>query len=102
MKCDQEMAEVLNLEFQKVFTKMRLPTEELKDLLQKRSMCSDEAKMSISSEEIIAAIRSIEEGKTSGPDEVSTSFLLGCQQEMLIPLLIIFNKSYDESKIPVI
>ena len=27
-------------------------------------------------------------------------FCLGCEQEMLIPLLIIFNKSYDEGKIP--
>ena len=56
--------------------------------------------MSISREEIIAAIRSLEEGKAPGPDEVSTSFLLGCEQEMLIPLLIIFNKSYDEGQIP--
>ena len=55
---------------------------------------------SISSEDIIAAIRSIEEGKAPGPDEVSTSFLLGCEQEILIPLLIIFNKSYNEGKIP--
>ena len=60
-------------------------------------MCSDEVKMSISSEEIIAAIRSIEQGKASGPNEVSTPFLLGCEQEILILLLIIFNKS---GKIP--
>ena len=85
--------EVLNSEFQKVFTKTGLLTEELKDLLQNKSGCSDDVKMSISREEIIAAIRSIEEGKA---DEVSTSILLGCEQEMLIPLLIIFNKSYDE------
>ena len=26
--------------------------------------------------------------------------MLGCEQEMLSPLLIIFNKSYDEGKIP--
>ena len=62
-------------------------------------MCSEDMKTSISSEEIIAAIRNIEKGKAQGPDEVSTSFLLGCEQEMLIPLLIIFNKSYDEGKI---
>ena len=68
-------------------------------MLQNKSGCSDYLKMSISREEIIAAIRSIEEGKAQGPDEVSTSFLLGCQ-EMLILLLIIFNKSYDEVKIP--
>ena len=54
---------------------------------------------SISSEEIIAAIRSIEKGKALRPDEVSKSFLLGCEQEMLILLLMIFNKSYDEGKI---
>ena len=99
-KCDQETAEVLNSEFQKVFTKTGLLTKELKDLLQNKSGCSDDLKMSISREEIITAIRSIEEGKAPGPDEVSTSFLLGCEQEMLIPLLIIFNKSYDEGKIP--
>ena len=56
--------------------------------------------MPISREEIIAAIRSIEEGKAPGPDEVSTSLFLGCEQEMLIPLLILFNKSYDRGKIP--
>ena len=75
-------------------------TEELKDLLQNKSGSFDDVKISISREEIIAAIRSIEEGKAPGPDEVSTSFLLGCEQEMLILLLIIFNKSYDEGKIP--
>ena len=75
-------------------------TEELKDLLQNKSGCSDAVNMLISREEIIAAIRSILEGKAPGPDEVSTSFLLGCEQEMLIPLLIIFNKSYNEGKIP--
>ena len=100
LKCDQETAEVLNSEFQKVFTKTGLLIKELKDLLQNKSGCSDDLKMSISREEIITAIRSIEEGKAPGPDEVSTSFLLGCEQEMLIPLLIIFNKSYDEGKIP--
>ena len=57
-------------------------------------------KTSISSEELIAAIKSIEEGKAPAPDEVSTSLMLGCEQEMLIPLLIIFNKSYEEGKIP--
>ena len=62
-------------------------TKELKDLLQNKSRCSDDLKMSISREEIIAAIRSIEEGKAPGPDEVSTSFLLGCEQELLISLL---------------
>ena len=74
-------------------------TEELKDLLQNKSGCSDDVKMSISREEIIAAIRSLGEGKAPGPDEVSTSYLLGCEQEMLILLLIIFNKSYNEGKI---
>ena len=62
-------------------------------------MCADEVKMSISSEEIIVAIRSIEEGKAPGLHDISASFLLGCEQEMLILLLIIFNKSYDEGKI---
>ena len=38
-KCDQETAEVLNSEFQKVFTKTGLLTEELKDLLQNKSGC---------------------------------------------------------------
>ena len=99
-KCDQETAEVPNSEFQKVFTMTGLLTEELTDLLQNNSGCSDDVKMSISWEEIIAAIRSIEEGKALGPDDVSTSFVFGCEQEMLIPLLIIFNKSYEEGKIP--
>ena len=75
-------------------------TEELKDLLQNKSWCSDDVKMSISREEIIVAVKSIEVGKAPGPDKVSTSCLLGCEQKMLIPLLIIFNKSYDEGKIP--
>ena len=77
---------------------MGLLTEELKQLLQNK--CSDDMKMTISSEEIIAAIRSIKEGKAPGPDEVSTSFLLGCEQKMLNPLFIIFNKSFDEGKLP--
>ena len=43
-KCDQEMAEVLNSEFQKVFTKTGLLTEELKDVLQNKSVCSGDVK----------------------------------------------------------
>ena len=75
-------------------------TEALNDVLRNKSGCFEDVKTSISSEEIIAAIRSIEEGKAPGPYEVSASFLLGCKQEKLIPLLIIFNKSYDGGKIP--
>ena len=100
-KCYQETAEVLNSEFQKVFTKTGLLTKELKDLLQNKSGCSDNVKMSISREEIIAAIRIImqhKRRKSTGTRSTSTSFLLGCEQEMLIPLLIIFNKSYDDGK----
>ena len=95
------MAEIKNSKFHKVFTKMGLLTEELKDLLQNKSGCSDDVKMSISREEIIAAIKSLAEAKAPGLDEVSTSFLLGCEQEMLIPLLIIFNKWYNEGKIEI-
>ena len=72
----------------------------MKDLLQHKLACSDDAKTSIYSEETIAAIRSIEEGKAPGPNEESTSILLGCKQELLISLSIIVNKSYDEGKIP--
>ena len=46
----------------------------MKDLLQNKSGCSDDVTMPISREEITAAIRSIEEEKAPGPDEVSTSF----------------------------
>ena len=53
IKCDQETAEVLNSEFQKVFTKTGLLTKELKDLLQNKSVCSENVKTSISSEVII-------------------------------------------------
>ena len=51
---------------------MRFLTEELKDLLQNKSVCSDDKKISISSVEIIAAIRSIEKRKALGAEEVST------------------------------
>ena len=48
-KCDQETAEVLKSEFQKVFTKTGLLTTELKELLQNKSVCFDDVKMSITS-----------------------------------------------------
>ena len=86
-ECDQDTLEVPNAEFQKIFTKTVFLIEELKDLLQNKSVCSDDVKRSIFIEEITAAIRSIKEGKAPDSDEVSTSFLLGCEQEMLIPLL---------------
>ena len=69
------MAVVLNLEFQKVFTKTGLLTEELKDSMQNKTVCPDEVKKSISGEEIIAAIRSIEEEKAPGPDEGSINII---------------------------
>ena len=88
-KCDQEKNS-------KKCLQRRDCRQELKDVFQNKSVCSEDVKMSISSEEIIAAIKSIEEGK----DEVSTSVLLGYEQDMLIHLLIIFNNSYDKSKMP--
>jgi len=49
-KCDEEMAEVLNSEFQEVFTQMGLLTKELKDVLQNKSVCFEDVKTSIFSE----------------------------------------------------
>ena len=68
-KCDQEMAEVINSEFQKVFTKMDCWQKRWK-ICCKISQCSDDVKMSISSDEIIVAIRSMEDGNVLGLDEV--------------------------------
>ena len=62
-------------------TKLRIPKSIYKDgivdrriekFVQNKSGFSDDVKMPISREEIIAAIRSIEEGKAPGPDEVLT------------------------------
>ena len=44
------MAEVLNSEFQEVFTQMGLLTKELKDVLQNKSVCFEDVKTSIFSE----------------------------------------------------
>ena len=43
-KCDQETDEKPNSEFEKVFAKTGFLTKDLKDLLQNKSVCSDDIK----------------------------------------------------------
>ena len=54
----------------------------------------------MSYEEIIKLFSSLEEGKASGPDEISVSILKNCQDSLLLPIKLIYNKSFREGRVP--
>ena len=56
--------------------------------------------LEISDEEIIKSFSSLEEGKASGPDEISVSILKNCQDSLLLPFKLIYNKSFREGRVP--
>ena len=42
----------------------------------------------------------MEEGKASGPDEISVSILKNCQDSLLLPIKLIYKKLFREGRVP--
>ena len=56
--------------------------------------------LEISDEEIIKSFSRLEEGEASGPDEISLSILKNCRDSLLLPIKLIYNKSFREGRVP--
>ena len=91
---DKELAEILNKNFQKVFTQETNfnPDE---DLEQGKLQC-----MKVDKEELMSIMRKLDGRKAMGPDAVSGQVLKECRKELLEPLYNIINCSINTGKVP--
>ena len=91
---DKELAEILNKNFQKVFTQETSfnPDQQLK---QGKLKC-----MKVDKEELMTIMRKLDGRKAMGPDAVSGQVLKECSKELLEPLYNIINCSVNSGKVP--
>ena len=96
---DFETANILNKAFKSVFT---IPTKTSVQAASKQSYCETEEGdvTQITVEKIRRAIKKLKEGKAAGPDEISNVFIIRCEDDILEPLHILFNKSFKQGKVP--
>lgn len=98
---DKETADSLNKAFQSVFVHEENLAIESDIMLNKDDKIDNtDTFLEISDEEIIKSFSSLEEGKASGPDEISVSILKNCQDSLLLPIKLIYNKSFREGRVP--
>ena len=94
---DKETADSLNKAFQSVFVHEENLAIESDIMLNKDDKIDNtDTFLEISDEEIIKSFSSLEEGKASGPDEISVSILKNCQDLLLLPIKLIYYKSFRE------
>ena len=91
---DKKLAEILNKNFQKVFTQETSfnPGHELE---QGKLNC-----MNVDKEELMSIMRKLDGRKAMGPDAVSGQVLKECSEELLEPLHNIINCSINTGKVP--
>ena len=54
----------------------------------------------ITEEEVREAIKALKDGKAFGPDGIPNETIKRCEEELLEPICIVFNKSLNEGSIP--
>ena len=54
----------------------------------------------ITIDDILKAIKSLENKKTTGPDDLSEFFIKQCANTLLLPLFLLFNKSLSTCTVP--
>ena len=54
----------------------------------------------ITEEEVRKAIKALKDGKAFGPDGIPNEIIKRCEEELLEPICIVFNKSLNEGSIP--
>lgn len=91
------MAQLLNNYFSSVFTREDLEniphTEENDD---EHILCD----IDITAERVFKAIGNMKLNKAAGPDELTSTFIKGSVDGVVLPLVDIFRKSFEEGEIP--
>ena len=91
----KEMSELLNKNFQKVFTKesefQQLQRERRETEIREVKVCRDE---------IMKLMKDLEERKATGPDQVSGHILKECRHQLIEPIHDIIRCSLETGKVP--
>ena len=97
-KDDQETAEVLHSFFQSVFVEEdssivpHFP-DQLPD-------CNALKEIEVSHEEVLIELRTLKLDKAAGPDDIPTMVLNKCADQLVAPLLTLFQKTLNEGILP--
>ena len=96
----KNMAKILNNFFHSVFT-----TENISSLPNMENVftgpTNEKLKVDdVSENEITKYLRTIDPNKSTGPDKISARLLRECQDELVLPLKLLFNKSLREKTVP--
>ncbi len=94
---DKEMTEELNKFFSTVFTKedlQNIPEAERENITKKMNQ------VTVSQQMIRTKIRKLRKDAAPGPDGISPGLLKMLEEEVLLPLEIIFNKSLRTGEVP--
>lgn len=94
------MAKILNTFFQSVFI-----TEDISSLpsIESMSIRFDRETLEIgeiNENDVVSYLRNIDPNKSAGADLVSSRLLRECQEELVLPLKLLFNKSLQEGIVP--
>ena len=93
---EEDICEIFNKKFQSVFTKEKYFSENI-------GSCTGAEKLeniSINKEMIEKELKEMDKNKASGPDEISCWVLKECAEELSVPLMIIFDDSLRQGKLP--
>ena len=96
----KNMAKILNTYFHSVFI-----TEDISTLPNATSMFTGSENETLNIDEITESdiaryLRNLDPNKSTGADQLSARLLRECQDELLLPLKLIFNKSLQERSVP--
>lgn len=91
------MAEILNQQYQSVFTTPRQLPQDTASQLENAQLLTD---ITIRKEDIISAIKSIHSSSAPGPDGITPQLLKDYVNELAEPLEALGRKSLDEGETP--
>ena len=97
-KDDHETAEVLHTFFQSVFVQeddSNMP--DFPDLVGEEDALDE---LTVNLDEVITELKGLDADKATGPDDIPTIVMKKCAEQLARPLMLVFNKTLTESKLP--
>ena len=95
---DKDTSETLNAAFQSVSVKEEVDWDQ--SAVTNNNYEGDIAEDKVTKEEVREAIKALKNGKAFGPDGIPNEIIMMCEEELLEPICIVFNKSLNEGSIP--